>query len=88
MTSSKENIRNGKTGSRLVPCSAVEDKYIDALMKKNSPSLSLDLALILLITRFEKVPALAELSILLHREETEIECSLITLFDIGFLTLS
>lgn len=69
-----------------VPCCAVEDKYIDALIAKNCSSLSLDLALLVIIIRFEKIPKLFELSEMLHRPETEIECSLINLTEIGFLS--
>ena len=69
-----------------IPCCAIEDKYIDALIKRNSPSLSLDLSLLVLIERFEKIPKLPELSELLSRQEIEIECSLINLSEIGFLS--
>lgn len=96
MTSLKENptksLNDTKIGNRLlkerVPCCSVEDKYIDALIKRDSSSLSLDLALLLAIIRFEAVPPLSELSKLFHREEVEIECSLHNLSEIGFLTFS
>lgn len=71
-----------------MPCSAIEDKHVDALIEKNSPSLSLDLALLVIVKRFDPVPPLSELSKLFHRSEIEIECSLINLSNIGFLTIS
>lgn len=71
-----------------IPCCMVQDKDIDALLKINSPSISLDLALLLAITRFENIPPVLELSKIFHRAEIEIECSLINLSNIGFLTLS
>lgn len=71
-----------------MPCCAIEDKYIDALLEKNCPTLSLDLAVLLLITRFEKIPKISELSKILHRTEIEIECSFINLSKIGFLSFS
>ncbi len=70
-----------------VPCCALEDTHIDALIERNCSSLSLDLALLVIITRFEKIPTLSELSKMLHREEIDVECSLITLSEIGFLSL-
>lgn len=70
-----------------VPCCGIEDKHIDALLEQSSPSLSLDLALLVIITRLEKIPALSVLSGILHRPEIEIECSLINLSNIGFLSL-
>ena len=69
------------------PCSGIEDKYVDALIDKALPSLSLDLALLVIISRFERLPKLSELSEMLHRPEIEIECSLINLSEIGFLSL-
>jgi hypothetical protein len=70
-----------------VPCCGIEDKHIDALLEKDSPSLSLDLALLVTITRFEIIPPLSDLSELFKRPEIEIECSLNNLADIGFLSL-
>lgn len=70
-----------------IPCCQIEDKYIDALLEKNRPSLSLDLALLVIITRFGIIPPLSDLSEVLHRPEIEVECSLINLSEIGFLSL-
>ncbi len=70
-----------------IPAFAIEDKYVDALIEKGFASLSLDLALLVIITRFEKLPKLSELSQMLHRPEIEIECSLSNLSEIGFLSL-
>lgn len=92
MTSSKENTRKPKTGSRIfkerMPVCSIQDKYIDALIEINSPSICLDLALLTLITRFEGVPPLSEFSKIFHLEEIEIECSLRNLAQIGFLIIS
>lgn len=69
------------------PCCGIEDKYIDALLKKGFSSVSLDLALLVIITRFEIIPPLSDLSELFHRPEIEIECSLNNLSEIGFLSV-
>jgi hypothetical protein len=71
-----------------VPCCQIEDKYIDALSKRNQGSLCLDLALLVIITRFEIIPPLSDLSYILNRSEFEIECSLNNLTDVGFLSLA
>ena len=77
----------GVLKKQRLPVVLIEDKYVDALIQRNNPSLSLDFALLVIITRFEKIPKLSELSQMLHRPEIEIECSLINLSEIGFLSL-
>lgn len=71
-----------------VPCCAIEDKYIDALSKNNKTSLCIDLALLVIITRFEIIPPISDLVYVLNRSESEIECSLDNLAEIGFLSLT
>ena len=72
-----------------VPCCGIEDKYIDALLKKDSPaSLSLDLALLVVITRFEIIPPVDDLALMFFKHESEIEYSLNHLAEIGFLSLT
>lgn len=73
---------------KRVPCCAIEDKYIDALSKKNQTSLCLDLALLVIITRFEIIPPLEDLCFVLNCSEVEIECSLNNLAEVGFLSLA
>jgi hypothetical protein len=71
-----------------IPCCSIEDKYIDALLENTSPRLILDLSLLVIITRLEKIPPLEELSELLQRPEIELEWSLNKLAEIGFLSLT
>lgn len=71
-----------------VPCCSIEDKYIDALSKRNQTSLCVDLALLVIITRFEIIPPVEDLVYILNRSEIEIECSLNNLAEIGFLSLT
>jgi hypothetical protein len=71
-----------------VPCCGIEDKYIDALLKKDSPSLSLDLSLLVIITRFEIIPPVSDLAVMFFKHESEIEYSLNHLTEIGFLSLT
>jgi len=67
------------------PCVGIEDKYVDALIQKQSSTLFVDLALLLIISRYECVPSVPELSKLLSFDEIVIEVSLINLHEIGFL---
>ena len=59
-----------------VPCGAIAETYIDELSKINKTSLCVDLALLVIITRFEIIPPVSDLAYILNRSEFEIECSL------------
>jgi hypothetical protein len=84
----KKNIKTRNNFSKeRIPCCTVHDKYVDRLLEKDSSSLSLDLALLLTIIRFERIPSIKELSKLFQKDEIEIENSLTTLSQIGFLSI-
>ena len=68
-----------------VPVVQLCDKYIDALIKNNSASLSFDLSIMVILLRHkDKEFTTKSLSELLHIPEIQIEVSLINLEEIGF----
>lgn len=69
-------------------CCSIEYKYIDALLERCSPLVQMDLALLVIITRLEKVPSIPVLSDMLQYQEIDIEFSLKNLVSIGFLSLT
>lgn len=69
-----------------VPCCAIEDKYIDALVDQKFSSVCVDLSVMLLIERyFSNEIDLKKIAEILQRPEIEIECSIIHLININFL---
>lgn len=80
----KDKIMGNFTKER-VPAICVEDKYIDALLENNFPSISLDISIIVILLRYEDTGfTVKKLSELLHFPEIQIESSLINLGKIGF----
>lgn len=68
------------------PCVLITDEHIDSLISRDYPSLSLDIAVYILISRFEDEGIdTNKLSELLHRPEIEVKCSIIHLIDLGML---
>lgn len=68
-----------------IPVFQIEDKYVDALMAKDSNNLEIDLSLLLLISSYNIVPPISDLAKLLQREKVIIQMSLKNLVEIGFL---
>lgn len=68
------------------PCVQITDKDIDSLIALNYSSLSLDISVYVLISRFEDENInVKKLSELLQLPEIQIECSIIHLVDLGML---
>lgn len=71
---------------KRVPVCFVEDKYIDALLRKDSSNIRDYISVMMLFIRFEnQLPSRPDLAKMLHTTEAALDAAIDALVEVGFL---